>query len=98
MTPGRDPDRILLYLFRLLLRAFPSRFRKLHGEGMEEMFLDEIRQARQRGQRVDEITGDRRGVRQQGDTPAHQRAPQFRLVEQVVDAELDHGCSFRRAL
>ncbi|MGW8268211.1 MAG: hypothetical protein ACWGSQ_17730, partial [Longimicrobiales bacterium] len=48
MTPGKDPDRVYLHLFRFLLRAFPRRFRDLHGEGMEELFLDEIHQARRR--------------------------------------------------
>jgi putative ABC transport system permease protein len=48
MTRGHDPHRFHLRLFRLLLRAFPRRFRDLHGEGMEELFLDEIHEARRR--------------------------------------------------
>jgi putative ABC transport system permease protein len=49
MTSESDGKRVHLSLFRLFLRAFPLRFRALHGEGMEEMFLDEIREARRRG-------------------------------------------------
>lgn len=48
MTPGGGPRRVYLHLFRLFLRAFPSRFRALYGEGMEEMFLDEMGQAHRR--------------------------------------------------
>jgi len=49
MTPPARPDRLPLALFRLLLGTFPPRFRARHREGMEELFLDELENARRQG-------------------------------------------------